>query len=223
METADNFTIVDDDPVEGDSWVLQGGPDNRWVTNNQAWRCTAGEDRSYGGDEDTYLGLSDDAVGTDDLIFDPVDPICKSDIGGAACATFTFKHWAEGEYTHDADGNVIPVDYGTLSYCLNGTGIWTNIPTSDFVAYDTGGEWQEVTIKFINESYYSDVDQPWKVPYKDICPDCEPDENDIVVMTDFPADGRIQFRWSWHKDPCYNFEGWYIDEICITRTEKYYL
>jgi hypothetical protein len=223
METADNFTIVDDDPVEGDSWVLQGGPDNRWVTNNQAWRCTAGEDRSYGGDEDTYLGLSDDAVGTDDLIFDPVDPICKNDIGGAACATFTFKHWAEGEYTHDADGNVIPVDYGTLSYCLNGTGIWTAIPTSDFVAYDTGGEWQEVTIKFINESYYSDVDQPWKVPYKDICPDCEPDENDIVVMTDFPADGRIQFRWSWHKDPCYNFEGWYIDEICITRTEKYYL
>jgi hypothetical protein len=223
METADNFTVIDDDPVEGDSWVLQGGPDNRWVTNNQAWRCTAGEDRSYGGDLDTYLGLSDDAIGTDDLIFDPVDPICKNDLAGAACATFTFKHWAEGEYTFDSDGNVIPVDFGTLSYCLNGTGIWTDIPKFEFVAYDTDGEWQEVTIKFINETYYNEADQPWKVPYKEICPDCEPGEDDIVVMTEFPADARLQFRWSWHKDPCYNFEGWYIDEICLTRTEKYYL
>jgi hypothetical protein len=233
IETADNFTIVDDYPPEDDTWVLQGGADNRWKTNNQAWRCTKGEDRSFGGDEDKYLGLADGAspFDTDDLIFDPVDPICKNDIGGAACATFTFSHWAEGEYTFNSDGDVIPVDYGTISYCLNGSGIWKDIGINEFVAYDTNGEWRDVTIRFINQTYYEEIiyggsnESRWinKAPYKDICPDCDPDDADIVIYTEFPTDARIQFRWSWHKDPCYQFEGWYIDDICIERTEKYYL
>jgi hypothetical protein len=61
-EASTNFKWCDDDCDEnhgkGDTWVLQGGEGNRLLTNNQAWRCTAGEDRSYGGDTDTYLGLS---------------------------------------------------------------------------------------------------------------------------------------------------------------------
>jgi hypothetical protein len=228
------FDIVDDYPPEDDTWVLQGGPDNRWLTNNQAFRCTKGEDRSFGGDEDKYLGLADgaDPYDTDDLIFNPDDPVCNSSIAGAACATLTFSHWAEGEYTFDDDGNVIPVDYGTISYCLNGTGIWTDIPIRDFVAYDTNGEWSDVTIKFINVTYYQEVlfppgapEDTWmdKAAYKDICPDCDPGDDDIVILEEFPNNARIQFKWSWHKDPCYQFEGWYVDNICITRTEKYYL
>jgi hypothetical protein len=240
-EASTNFKWCDDDCDEnhgkGDTWVLQGGEGNRWLTNNQAWRCTAGEDRSYGGDTDTYLGLSDNAVGTDDLILDPDDPK-ENNISGAACATLEFWHWCEGEWTTDGEGNVIPVDYGTIAYCLNGSATycdfddpcgcngycdgclptnWVEIPISQFVAYDTAGEWQKITVKFLNTAIIGGT------TYADVCDDCDPscEDNEIVIEAEFPEEAYLQFKWSWHKDPCYQFEGWYIDGVCLTRTEMY--
>jgi hypothetical protein len=237
-----NWSIYDDDPDEihgnGDTWVMQGGPDNRWFTNEQAWRNTKGEDRTYGFDEDTYLGLSQNAVGFDNLSFVPIDPKWN-DVSGAACATVTFMHWAEGEYTFDEDGNVIPIDYGYISWRLNdGTYMhdpmntcnnvedsagWNKISLADFLAYDTGGEWQEVTIKFLNENVYDASHHGDDYKYYDICDDCDPDENDIVVHTPFPDTALLEIRFSWVKDPCQQYEGWYIDQFCISRTETYEL
>jgi hypothetical protein len=216
-ETADIFSQVDDG--DGDTWILQGGAENRWATNNQAWRCTPGEDRSYGGDVDTYLGLCDTCSGADELIFNPIDPEAN-EISGAACATFTFSHWCEGEYTFDDDGYVIPVDYGFISYRIDdgsGTVAWTDLSISDFVAYDTDGEWEDVTIKFLNQNIFSDTS------YAEVCDDCDPADDDIVVLEAFPVDAFLEIKFSWVKDPCYQFEGWYVDNLCITRTEMYTL
>jgi len=214
-ETADVFSQVDDG--DGDTWVLQGGAENRWATNNQAWRCTPGEDRSYGGDVDTYLGLCDTCSGADELIFNPIDPEAN-EISGAACATLTFQHWCEGEYTFDDNGYVVPVDYGFVSYRIDdgsGTVAWTDLSISDFVAYDTDGEWEDVTIKFLNENVFASTS------YAAVCDDCEPAEGDIVVLEAFPVDAFLEVKFSWIKDPCYQFEGWYVDNLCITRTEMY--
>jgi hypothetical protein len=202
------------DDGDGDSFVLQGGPDNRWLTNDQAWRNTMGEDRSFGGDEDVYLGLSPGASGFDMLEWHCAD---SNDISGAACATFTFSHWMEGEYFFDADGNLNPIDYGTLAYSLDGGMSWTELDMADFVAYDTEGEWEDVTIKFINTAIYEDAG------YYEVCDDCEPGENDIVIDGPFPDVANLHVRWIWHKDPCLQFEGWYIDNVCLDRTEMYEL
>jgi hypothetical protein len=134
----EGWTVEDD--CDGDSWVLQGGDENRWLDNNQAWRNTKGEDRTYGADEDIYLGLADCVLpGVYDNLTTPM-----FDIAGAACATFTFWNWAEGEYTILDDGTVNPVDYGTIAYSLNDGLNWTEISMSDFLAYDSEGEWQKV-------------------------------------------------------------------------------
>lgn len=219
-DTAANWTIVDDG--DGDTWVLQGGPENRWYSQNQAWRCTLGKYRSPGGDEDTYLGRCDTCTGTDDLIFAPTDPKFN-DISGAACAAFSFKHWCEGEYTFDADGNVIPVDYGTISFSIDNGATWTDVPISQFVAYDTEGEWQDVTLKIINTNVYNDTEYPWEHPYKVVCEGCAPQEGEIVYYMAFPDDARLQVSFSWHKDPCVQYEGWYIDDVKLERTEDYEL
>ena len=211
-EAAADWSWVDDG--DGDTFVLQGGPDNRWLTNDQAWRCTMGEDRSFGGDEDVYLGLSPDAVGYDELIWHCAD---SNVLSGAACAEFTFNHWCEGEYFYDADGDLKPVDYGTIAYSLDDGMTWTDIPIADFVAFDTEGEWQEVTIKFINTAIYEDSG------YYEVCDDCEPAEGDIVIDGAFPDVAKLQVKFIWHKDPCLQFEGWYIDNACLKRTEMYEL
>jgi hypothetical protein len=209
-EAAGDWSWFDDG--DGDTFVLQGGPDNRWLTNDQAWRCTAGEDRSFGGDDDVYLGLSPGAVGYDMLEWHCLD---SNDISGAACATFTFSNWCEGEYWFDADDNLLPIDYGTLAYSLDGGMTWTELPISEFVAYDTEDAWEEVTIKFLNSAIYTDTS------YADVCDDCEPADGDIVVEEEFPAVANLHIRWIWHKDVCDQYEGWYIDEPCLTRTEMY--
>ena len=210
-ETAADWTVKDDG--DGDSFVLQGGSDNRWATNDQAWRNTMGEDRSFGGDEDVYLGLAADAVGYDELIWHCND---TNDVSGAACAEFSFQHWCEGEYGL-IGGDLYPVDYGTLSYSLDDGATWTDIPISDFVAYDTDGNWEEVVIKFINTNVYSDT------TYADVCEDCDADEGDIVISEDFPSTAKLQVNFTWQKDPCDQFEGWYIDDVCLKRTEMYEL
>jgi hypothetical protein len=213
----EGFMIYDD--LDGDSWVLQGGADNRWLTNNQAWRATAGEDRSFGDDADVYLGKNDNpaAAGlTDDLITPGFD------IAGAACAEFSFSHWAEGEYTTDDDGYIVPVDYGSIAYSLDGGVSWTNLSFADFLAYDTFDEWVDVTIKFINTCIDED-DDDYMHPYATVCDDCAPEEGDILIEECFPDDAELMVKFMWHKDPCLQFEGWYIDNICVYRTEDYFL
>jgi hypothetical protein len=211
-QAAADWTWIDDG--DGDTFVLQGGPDNRWLTNDQAWRCTMGEDRSFGGDEDVYLGLSPGAVGFDELIWHCAD---SNDLSGAACAEFTFNHWCEGEYFYDHNGDLKPVDYGTLAYSLDDGATWTNISIADFVAFDTEDEWQEITIKFINLAVYE------AGGYYEVCDDCEPEEDDILIEEEFPDVAKLQIKFIWHKDPCLQFEGWYIDDLSLTRTEMYEL
>jgi hypothetical protein len=213
----EGWMIYDD--LDGDSWVLQGGPDNRWLTNNQAWRATAGEDRSFGDDADVYLGKNDNPAATgltDDLITPGFD------IAGAACAEFSFSHWAEGEYTTDDDGYIIPVDYGTIAYSLDGGVTWTNLSFADFLAYDTFDEWVDVTLKFINTCIDED-DEDYMHPYATVCEDCAPEEGDVLIEECFPDDAELMVKFMWHKDPCLQFEGWYIDNVCVYRTEDYHL
>ncbi len=215
--TFEDWVIEDD--LDGDSWVLQGGPDNRWLTNNQAWRCTAGEDRSFGDDSDVYLGKNDNPLAGN--MFDNLTTP-GFDISGAACATFSFSHWCEGEYTTDDDGNIVPVDFGTMAYSINGGVDWVDVDISDFLAYDTNGEWVDVALKFINTAIDAD-DADYMHPYATICDECAPDEDDILVEVDFPVDAELQVKFIWDKDPCLQFEGWYIDNVCVTRTEDYEL
>ncbi len=205
------------DDGDGDSFVLQGGPDRRWLTNNQAWRNTAGKDRSYGGDEDKYLGLDSAAVGYDTLTWAPVDPD-MNDISGALYSKLTFSSWCEGEFTYDDDDNLVPIDYGFMEYSLNGGLNWTQLALSDFIACDTNGEWEEYTIWFLNEALYGSTYHPGVGAY--VC-EFQPDEDDIVIAEDYPTEARLQIRFTWIKDPCLQFEGWYIDEFCLERTEKY--
>jgi hypothetical protein len=207
------------DDTDGDSWVLQGGADNRWLTNNQAWRNTMGEDRSFGDDADVYLGKTDNpaAFGLYDVLMTP-----GFDIAGAACAEFSFSHWAEGEYTIDGDGNIVPVDYGRIAFSLDGGVTWTNVSLADFLAYDTDGEWEDVTMKFINTAIDAG-DDDYMHPYATVCDDCIPEEGDILIEADFPLDAELMIKFIWDKDPCLQFEGWYIDNMCVHRTEDYYL
>lgn len=214
----DVWTIIDDG--DDDTWVLQGGADNRWFTNDQAWRSTPGSDRSYGGDAgDTYLGLCPTCDGPDALIWNPVGS--QNVISGAAAATFTFDHWMQGEYTTDANGNVIPVDYGVLSYSLDGGSTWVDIPMSDFVAFDN--DWESVTLKFINTAVHNDTDEDWKHPYYEVCDNVAPEEGEIVFYEEFPDVAELAIAFNFFKDPCLQFEGWYIDNVKLTRTEGYNL
>jgi len=207
--------LIEDD-TDMDSWVLQGGEGNRWLTNNQAWRCTKGEDRTYGADEDIYLGKSDTApIDSHDTLTTPM-----FDIAGAACAEFSFSHWCEGEYVID-DGVVDPTDYGTIAYSLDDGATWNEISMSDFLAYDTNDEWVPVTIKFINTEIDVD-DLDYMHPYNMVCDDCMPEEGDIVIEDDL-NDAQLRVKFIWKKDPCLQFEGWYIDDIKVQMTLDYEL
>jgi hypothetical protein len=213
VDDFNGWKVTDDGDL--DSWVLQGGADNRWDTNNQAWRCTAGEDRSFGVDEDVYLGKSDLApVGVYDNLTTP-----KFDISGAACAELSFTHWTEGEYTTDSQGYIVPADYGTIAYSLDDGATWTHIPKSDFLAYDN--DWTEINLKFINTAI-DDGDADYMHPYNMVCGDCQPDENDIVLKENLTG-AELRMKFIWEKDPCLQFEGWYIDNLKVERTEDYEL
>jgi hypothetical protein len=178
-----------------------------------------GEDRSFGDDADVYLGKTDNpgAFGLYDVLMTP-----GFDIAGAACAEFSFSHWAEGEYTIDGDGNIVPVDYGRIAFSLDGGVTWTNVSLADFLAYDTDGEWEDVTMKFINTAIDAG-DDDYMHPYATVCDDCIPEEGDILIEADFPLDAELMIKFIWDKDPCLQFEGWYIDNMCVHRTEDYYL
>jgi hypothetical protein len=211
----DQWWITDD--CDGDSWVLQGGADNRWYDNNQAWRCTKGEDRTYGADEDVYLGKADCAQpNVYDNLTTPM-----FDIAGAACATFSFWHWCEGEYTIDDDGNVNPVDYGTIAYSLDNGVTWVEIPITEFLAYDTEDQWEQVTVRFMNTGIDAN-DMDYMHPYNMICDDCEPQPGEIVIEDDL-TNAQLRMRFIWEKDPCLQFEGWYIDGVEVTFTLDYEL
>lgn len=209
--------IVEDDGDQ-DSWALQGGSENRVGPGDgdtQAWRCTKGEDRSFGADEDVYLGKSDLApVGAKDNLTTPA-----FDIAGAACAEITFQHWTEGEYTTDTDGNIIPADYGTIAYSLDGGATWMEIPKSQFLAYDN--DWEFVTLKFINTEIDAN-DADYMHPYSMVCDDCQPEDGDIVIEGNLSA-ASLMLKFVWHKDPCLQFEGWYVDSFTVQRTEDYEL
>ena len=212
-EPLDPWTISDDD--DRDSWCLQGGDENRWLTNNQAWRCTKGEDRSFGVDEDVYLGKSDASPGKKhDNLTTPA-----FDLSGVACATLSFSHWCEGEYTTDEDGNIIPADYGTIAYSLDDGANWIGVPASKFLAYDN--DWQDVTIKFINTEIDAG-DADYMHPYNMVCDDCQPGEDDIVVMDNLTG-ATLKVRFVWQKDPCLQYEGWYIDNVQVSKTLDYEL
>jgi hypothetical protein len=190
------------------------------LTDNQAWRCTAGEDRTFGADEDVYLGKCDDpaAANKHDNLTTPA-----YDVTEAACATFSFSHWCEGEWTTDDDGNVIGVDYGSIAYSLDDGNTWTELGPGDFLAYDTEDAWEDVTLRFINTGVYDAIEEDWEHPYKIICDDCEPQDGEIVIYEEFPDVAQLRVRFIWPKDPCFQKEGWYVDGVKWTRTEDYYL
>ena len=212
----EGWHIMDD--CDGDSWVLQGGAENRWLCNDQAWRNTKGEDRTYGADEDVYLGLADCVQpGAYDELWTPC-----FDVVGAACADISFSQWVEGEYTIDEDGIVTPVDYGTLSYSLDCGQTWIEIPITQFLAYDSGGAWVDVNLHFMNTAIDAD-DLDYMHPYNMICDDCEPEEDDIVINANLSDAQGLMLAFIWHKDPCLQFEGWYIDCLKVTMTLDYEL
>jgi len=209
----DDAWFIQDD-CDGDSWVLQA---KDWYDNNQAWRCTKGEDRSYGGDEDVYLGKAQCAtIGTYDNLTTPM-----FNIDGAACSTFTFWQWCEGEFTILEDGTVNPIDYGMLAYSLDNGTTWKELPMSDFVVYDTEGVWQKVTLRFMNTAI-DDYDLPYMHPYNMVCDDCEPQQGDIVINENLTG-AKLRVRFMWEKDPCLQFKGWYIDTVSVTIVLDYEL
>ena len=219
IDPEDRWYVEDDGDM--DSWALQGGQENRWLTNNQAWRNTKGEDRSFGVDEDVYLGLADYVEeGVYDNLTSPT-----FDLSGAACAEISFSHWAEGEYTINDNGAIVPVDFGSIAYTLDGGATWTEVGYAagdqQFVAYDTNGEWEDVTIKIINTEIDAD-DLDYMHPYNMVCDDCEPEEGEIVIMDDL-TDADFQIKFIWHKDPCLQYEGWYIDNLKVQKTLDYEL
>jgi hypothetical protein len=96
------------------------------------------------------------------------------------------------------------------------------VPISQFVAYDTADAWEPVTLKFINTAIDED-DEGYMHPYATICDDCQPEDGDILINVNFPEEAELKLKFVWDKDPCCQWEGWYIDDVCFTRTEDYNL
>lgn len=204
---------ADDADDEGDTFVLQ---QDDFHSGNQAYRCTKGKYRSTA-DDDVYVGRSA-AINDDYLEWHPAN-VSRRTLAGAAGAIFTFWHKCTGEYTTDEDGNVIPIDYGYIEYSLDDGATWIQLPLSDFIAYDNG--WEQWTIKFINTAanggHYD------KVCDLMACDDDNP--RTICIEEDFTAVGAtfLRVRFLWHVNPCNEFEGWYIDDVCFERVEEYEL
>jgi hypothetical protein len=208
----ENWSVFDDPADDaddlGDTWCLQ---QDDFHSADQAYRCTLGKYRSPG-DDDVYVGRSE-AIAPDMLTWHPANAADKT-LSGAACGTFTFWTKAIGEFYMDEDGNVVPIDYGWMQISLDDGMTWITIP--EFIVYNN--DWQEWTIKFINteanDGHYSDV-----------CDDCYIDdtaERTIVIETDLTT-AVFGARWMWEVDPCLQFEGMYIDDVCLERTEEYEL
>jgi hypothetical protein len=202
----ENWTVFDNG--DEDTWTLQ--TDN-FHSPGQAYRCTLGKYRDPGS-PDTYLGSA--TAGDNDMLILNT----SWDLRGAMCGKISFWHYAVGEYTFDSTGAVIPIDYGIVEISFDNGATWTNVndgPGLDFFAYNNG--WQEVEIYLLNSTIH------------DICNDCDVDpESDIILTGDFYDSGNadqglIKIRFSWIVDPCLQFEGWYIDDVCVDRTEKYSL
>lgn len=197
----ENWTSVDNG--DGDSWVLQ---EDCFHSPGQAYRNTWGKYRDPCA-EDTYLGHAANST-NDELVLES----CW-DLAGAACAEITFWHETTGEYTFDGDGNVIPIDYGTVAISYDGGANWVELPISDFVAYNN--PWTEVTIKIrdpnANGGHYAYV-----------CDGCECDENEeICLEANLATASCVKIKFIWHTDPCLQFYGWCIDDVSVKRTEEY--
>lgn len=211
---AENWSTWDDpadnDDDSGDTFVLQK---DEFHSADQAWRCTAGKYRSTA-DSDVYVGRSE-AIQDDYLEWHPAN-VTRRNLVGAAGAVMTFWHKAVGEYATDEDGNAIPIDYGWIEYSLDDGATWTEVP--DFTAFDNG--WEQYTIKIINTNANGGH-------YDAVCDAmyCDDDaENTLCIYEDFSAGvSLLRMRFNWHVNPCNQFEGWYIDDICFERVEEYEL
>jgi hypothetical protein len=203
---------ADDADDEGDTFALQV---DEFHSGSQAYRCTLGKYRSSY-DEDVYIGRSA-AIADDALIWEPAN-VTQRQLVGKAGAVFSFWHKATGEYTTDEDDNVIPIDYGWLQYSLDDGATWVTIPQSDFVAYDNA--WEQWNIKFINTAANGGH-------YDTVCDAmaCNPeDARTICIEEDFDAVGAtyLKVRFNWHVNPCNQYEGWYIDDVCFENVDEYY-
>lgn len=203
---------ADDADDEGDTFALQV---DEFHSGSQAYRSTLGKYRSSY-DEDVYIGRSA-AIDDDALIWHPAN-VTQRQLVGKAGAVFSFWHKATGEYTTDEDDNVIPIDYGWLQYSLDDGATWIDIPQSDFVAYDNA--WEQWQIKFINTAANGGH-------YDTVCDAmaCNPDDaRTICIEEDFDAVGAtyLQVRFNWHVNPCNQYEGWYIDDVCFENVDEYY-
>jgi hypothetical protein len=219
-----NFTVWDcpDDDVDdlGDTWTLWT---DEYHTADLSYRNTNGYLR-YPGAADEYVGRTTQCP-DDYLQWDPdcVPPDCNplgdegcsddcNDISGAACVKFDFWHKAKGEYMVDSDGYVVPIDYGYIQYSLDNGATFSDISIGDFVAYDNG--WEQWSLFFLNTC--SDGE------YELVCGDCGPEScegNYVEIPVCFPDQAELVIRWRWHVNPCNQYEGWYIDDVCI---EKFY-
>ncbi len=213
----ENWTIYDDPADdaddEGDTFDLQV---DEFHSAGQSYRCTQGKYRASG-DEDVYVGRSA-AIDDDALIWEPADVSHRS-LAGAAGGVFTFWHKTTGEYTTDEDDNVIPIDYGHISYSLDDGATWTDISLADFVAYDNA--WEQWTIKFINTDANGGH-------YDTVCDAMACDggaDRTICIEEDFTTAGAtfLKVKFEWHVNPCHEYEGWYIDDVCFERVEEYQL
>jgi hypothetical protein len=218
----DNFTVYDDPADDaddlGDTFTLW---DEDSHSGGLCYRSTHGHEL-YSGAADKYIGRSE-LIMDDALIWAPAN-MSRRDLRDKACAKFEFWHKTKGEYLTDEDGNVVPIDYGHIAYSLDDGATWVEIPLGDFVAYDNG--WEKWTIYFINldanDGNYDTVCGHQCCEDGPCVPDCD-DDNKIIVEDIFGPNAFLQVKFMWHVDPCNEYEGWFIDDICLDITEEYKL
>ncbi|RLF47511.1 MAG: hypothetical protein DRN29_02295 [Thermoplasmata archaeon] len=110
-------------------------------------------------------------------------------------AYLSFWHWCKGEVTNDGEPFGTPVDYGQV-YIDNAT---TSKPVTGKI-YDTYGKWE------------------WYDPYEPT------DERDTDGRKPISLDAwigqKIRINFTWFADNYLNYEGWYIDDVCIVLSLK---
>lgn len=109
-------------------------------------------------------------------------------------AYLSFWHWCQGEITGGAEtGYEVPVDYGQ---------VFINTPTASTPVtpeiYDTGRKWE------------------WWDPYYGTDPR-DTDGRDPIDLTPWLGQ-NIKVNFTWISDDYLNYEGWYIDDVCIVLT-----
>lgn len=201
----DNAVWTPIDNGDGDTFTLFC---DEFHSPVQAYRNTLGQYRDPCAD-DTYLGHAADS-GNDELVLDG----CWN-LRGASCGRISFWDKCTGEF-FDGPTGLEAIDFGTIALSFDCGTTWTELPQSDFVAVDN--PWRDTNIILINESGQ----------FIDTCDGCDTQEGDIVINTELydamdPTVGMVKIKFIWHSDPCYQFEGWYIDDVKVTRTENYQL